>query len=86
MDATKLVDGGYWLAYWYNGYIVGSEISRGLDLFRAQGEWLHSQNEIDAAKLVHMDQENVQGQPQFGGRRALSWPARTSINSCETMG
>lgn len=65
MDSTKLVDGGYWSAYWYNGYIVGSEISRGLDLFQLKASGLISQNEIDAAKLVHMDQENVQGQPQF---------------------
>src|SRR5512146_2399338 len=34
LDAEKLGDGGgYWSAYWYNGYIVGSEITRGLDLF-----------------------------------------------------
>ncbi|HEY8166030.1 MAG TPA: hypothetical protein VIF83_10805, partial [Gemmatimonadaceae bacterium] len=31
MDSTKLVTGGYWSTYWYNGYIVSSEMSRGLD-------------------------------------------------------
>ena len=25
MDATKLIAAGYWSAYWYNGYIIGSE-------------------------------------------------------------
>src|SRR5436190_615895 len=63
MDATKLVDGGYWSAYWYNGYIVGSEISRGLDLFELRPSAYLSQNEIDAAKSVHFDYLNVQDQP-----------------------
>jgi len=65
MDSTKLVDGGYWSAYWYNGYIIGSEISRGLDLFQLKSSGFISQNEIDAALLVRGDAENVQGQPQF---------------------
>ena len=69
MDASKLVNGGYWSAYWYNGYIVGSEISRGVDVFELKRSGFISQNEIDAAKLVHFDFENVQGQPQF------VWPA-----------
>jgi hypothetical protein len=65
MDSTKLVDGGYWSAYWYNGYIVGSEISRGLDLFKLKPSGFISKNEIDAAMLVRFDLENVQGQPKF---------------------
>jgi hypothetical protein len=69
MDSTKLVDAGYWSSYWYNGYIVGSEISRGLDLFQLQPSALLSQNEIDAARTVHFDFLNVQDQPQ------LVWPA-----------
>ncbi|MDQ2665933.1 MAG: hypothetical protein M3Z05_07975 [Gemmatimonadota bacterium] len=69
MDATKLVDAGYWSSYWYNGVIVGSEISRGLDIFELKpSAWL-TQNEIDAAKLVHFDHLNVQDQPK------LVWPA-----------
>jgi LVIVD repeat-containing protein len=69
MDSTKLVDGGYWSAYWYNGHIVGSEISRGLDVFDLQPSAYLSQNEIDAAKSVHFDQLNVQDQPK------IVWPA-----------
>ncbi len=69
MDSTKLVDAGYWSTYWYNGYIVGSEISRGLDIFELKASPLMSQNEIDAAKLVHFDFLNVQDQPKF------VWPA-----------
>ena len=73
MDATKLVDGGYWSAYWYNGYIVGSEISRGLDLFELKPSAFISQNEIDAAKSVHFDYLNVQDQPM------IKWPATFAL-------
>jgi hypothetical protein len=69
MDSTKFVDAGYWSAYWYNGYIVGSEIARGLDLFQLKASGLISQNEIDAANLVRFDFLNVQDQPK------LVWPA-----------
>ncbi|HEY7896018.1 MAG TPA: hypothetical protein VIC24_14045, partial [Gemmatimonadaceae bacterium] len=34
IDATQLMTGGFWSAYWYNGQIYGSEIARGIDLFR----------------------------------------------------
>ncbi len=69
MDSTKLVGAGSWSAYWYNGYIVSSEIARGLDIFELQPSGFISQNEIDAAKLVHFDYLNVQHQPK------LVWPA-----------
>jgi hypothetical protein len=70
LDAEKLGDGGgYWSAYWYNGYIVGSEITRGLDLLELTPSQLLSQNEIDAAKLVKLDVFNPQHQPRF------VWPA-----------
>jgi hypothetical protein len=68
MDSTKLIDGGYWSAYWYNGYIVGSEISRGMDMFELKPSGFMSQNEIDAAKSVRFTYLNVQGQPK------LVWP------------
>ena len=69
MDSTKMVDAGYWSSYWYNGVIVGSEISRGLDIFELKPSALLSQNEIDAAKLVRFDHLNAQDQPKF------VWPA-----------
>ncbi len=69
MDATRLTSAGYWSSYWYNGYIVASEIARGLDLFElTPSAWL-SQNEIDAAKTVRFDHFNAQEQPK------LVWPA-----------
>jgi hypothetical protein len=69
MDTTQLVLSGYWSAYWYNGKIYGSEIGRGLDVFELRQSEFLSQNEIDAAKLIHFDVFNPQNQPQF------VWPA-----------
>ncbi|HYU79793.1 MAG TPA: hypothetical protein VEK56_12460, partial [Vicinamibacterales bacterium] len=73
MDSTKLVMGGYWSTYWYNGYIIASEISRGLDIFELRPSAFISQNEIDAAKLVHFDYLNAQDQPK------IVWPARVVV-------
>jgi len=69
VDSTKLVGAGSWAGYWYNGYIISSEIGRGLDVLELVPSGLLSQNEIDAAKLVHFDYLNVQDQPR------LVWPA-----------
>jgi hypothetical protein len=73
VDSTELASGGYWSAYWYNGVIVGSEMARGLDIFELTPSAFISQNEIDAAKSVHMDYFNVQGQPK------LVWPATFAL-------
>jgi hypothetical protein len=73
MDGTKHVGGGLWSAYWYNGYIYGSEISRGLDVFELTPSYWISQNEIDAAKSVRLEQFNAQEQPRF------IWPATFSL-------
>ena len=73
VDSTKLVGAGSWSAYWYNGYIYSSEIARGLDVLELQpSAWL-TQNEIDAAKTVHLDYLNVQSQPK------LVWPASFAL-------
>ncbi len=69
VDSTKMASGGSWSAYWYNGVIVSSEISRGLDIFELTPSAFISQNEIDAAKLVRQDYFNTQGQPK------IVWPA-----------
>jgi hypothetical protein len=36
-NETKLVLGGFWSSYYYNGFIYGSEIQRGFDVFKATG-------------------------------------------------
>src|SRR4051812_1559683 len=73
MDSTRMVGGGFWSAYWYNGAIVGSEMQRGLDIFELSPSAYLTQNEIDAAKTVHLDYLNTQGQPQF------VWPATPAL-------
>ena len=69
MDSTKMVSGGTWSAYWYNGSIYSSEMSRGLDVFALRPSGFLTQNEIDAAKTVRLDYLNAQSQPK------ASWPA-----------
>jgi hypothetical protein len=65
VDSTKMGNGGSWSVYWYNGLMISSEIGRGLDIFELVPSAFISQNEIDAAKSVHLDYFNAQGQPQF---------------------
>ncbi len=69
VDATRRALGGQWSAYWYNGYIYGSEIARGVDVFKLVPNKYITQNEIDASNQVHFDELNVQNQPQ------ITWPA-----------
>jgi hypothetical protein len=69
IDPKMLILGGQWSAYWYNGYVYGSEIARGLDVFELTPTKFLTQNEIDAAKAVHVAELNVQNQQK------LEWPA-----------
>ncbi len=64
-NAERMESGGTWSAYWYNGVIVSSEISRGLDILELAPSAFVSQNEIDAAKSVRFDHFNTQGQRKF---------------------
>jgi len=65
MDSTRMLGGGTWSVYWYNGYLVSSEIARGLDIFQLQPSGFVSQNELDAANTVHLDYLNTQGQQRY---------------------
>jgi hypothetical protein len=65
IDPNMLVLGGDWSAYWYNGHIYGSEIARGLDVFELTPTKFLTQNEIDAAKSVHVGELNVQNQQKI---------------------
>jgi hypothetical protein len=65
VDATRLVTGGSWSVYWYNGLIVSSEIARGLDIFELLPSGLITQNEIDAMNTVRFDYFNAQEQRKF---------------------
>jgi len=74
VDSTRMASGGSWSAYWYNGVIVSSEISRGLDILEITPSAHISQNEIDAAKTVRWDYLNAQGQPK------IVWPASFALS------
>ena len=69
LSIESLFLGGYWSTYWHNGRIYGAEISRGIDVFRLVPTEHLSQDEIDAAELVHFEQFNAQLQPK------AIWPA-----------
>jgi hypothetical protein len=69
VDAQTLVVGGSWGAYYWNGYIYSSELSRGLDVLELVPSEHLSRNEIEAARLARMEEYNPQMQPR------ITWPA-----------
>ncbi len=73
-DSTRMAAGGSWSVYWYNGVMVSSEISRGLDIVELTPSAFISQNEIDAAKTVKWDYLNTQGQ------RKIVWPPSFALS------
>jgi hypothetical protein len=73
IDPKNVVIGGYWSTYWFNGHIYGSEMARGLDIFRLLPSDLLSQNEIDAAVQWRPAEFNAQMQPR------ATWPATTQV-------
>jgi len=68
VDATQLITAGQWSSYWYNGYIYGAEIARGLDIFQLKPSEYLTQNELEAARLVQYETFNPQQQPK------VTWP------------
>jgi len=74
IDAKHLTVGGYWSVYWYQGRIYGTEIYRGLDVFRLLPSEVLSVNEIAAAELA--DQGALfNPQQQF----RVTWPASPEV-------
>jgi hypothetical protein len=73
LDSVKRGTGGFWSVYWYNGYIYGSEIARGVDVFRMMPSKFLTQEEIDASNQVHFDILNVQSQPK------IVWPSNLIV-------
>lgn len=53
--------GGIWSAYYYNGYIYGSDFHHGLDVLKI------SDPRTDPARRVHLDRLNVQTQASYRG-------------------
>jgi hypothetical protein len=73
VDEKQLITAGYWSTYWYNGFIYGTEIARGIDVFRLTPSEHLSQNEIDAATEARLQDFNPQHQ------RRVEWPASSAV-------
>jgi uncharacterized protein (DUF305 family) len=70
VDEDQLVTGGYWSAYWYDGRIYATEISRGLDVFALEPSEFLTAEEIAAAEAAQYPGNvfNPQTQTQ------VTWP------------
>tara|TARA_Y100000389_G_scaffold49415_1_gene45120 strand:- start:4374 stop:6551 length:2178 start_codon:yes stop_codon:yes gene_type:complete len=78
IDDDILMLGGYWSAYYYNGYIYGTEITRGLDVFKLTPSQYISELEIDQASEAY---------PLFGPgvfnpqqQIPMTWPLKKASN------
>lgn len=70
----RMVIGGYWSTYWFNGKIYGTAIVRGLDVFELIPSDYLSENELAAAKLANMG-DVFNPQQQF----TVTWPAEPVV-------
>ena len=74
----EMITGGYWSAYYYEGTIYGTEITRGIDILKLIPSEYLSENEIAAAALAY---------PVIGSRRLfnpqqqmpMTWPAKPEV-------
>jgi hypothetical protein len=73
IDAKALISGGYWSAYWFDGFVYGTEITRGLDVLRLVPSEHLTKNEIEAASAVSPEKFNPQQQ------RRIEWPAEPVV-------
>jgi hypothetical protein len=73
IDAKNMHGGGFWSTYWYNGSIYGSELTRGIDVFKLKPSEYLSQNEIDAASLIRTEELNTQLQTK------IVWPTSSVV-------
>jgi len=74
IHAEKLVTGGFWSAYWYNGKIYGTEIVRGIDVLSLVPSEYLSENEIAAAAVADLGGA-FNPQQQF----RVDWPAEPVV-------
>ncbi|MGC6399460.1 DUF305 domain-containing protein [Sphingomonas sp. FW199] len=71
IDKQQLVLGGFWSAYWYNGHIYGTEITRGLDVLELQPSEALTAAEIAAAKAAQYPGGVFNPQTQ----QPVTWPS-----------
>ena len=76
IDKDILVTGGYWSSYFYEGYIYGTEIVRGLDVFKLTPSQYLTENEIDAASKAYPESGSRIFNPQQ--QIPMSWPNNAS--------
>ena len=76
IDKDILVTGGYWSSYFYEGYIYGTEIVRGLDVFKLTPSQYLTENEIDAASKAYPESGRRIFNPQQ--QIPMSWPDNAS--------
>ena len=63
LSDSRRITGGAWSTYYYNGYIYSNDIQKGLDVLELN-DW-----RTWTAKLVRLDELNVQTQPGYWGSR-----------------
>jgi len=85
VDPDRMVMGGAWSTYWYNGRIYSSQIVRGLDVLELVPGPLLTENELAAARTVRFEEFNAQMQPK------IEWPpsyakARAFLDQLERSG
>jgi hypothetical protein len=61
ISEERLVLGGSWSAYWYNGYIYSNDIQQGFDVFDLRDA------RVADAKKIRMNLFNPQSQPSYNG-------------------
>ncbi|MGW7369676.1 LVIVD repeat-containing protein [Streptomyces sp. NPDC054841] len=59
LATDRIVTGGSWSAYYYNGYIFSNDIAKGFDVLKLDDR------RTDPAKRVRMHELNVQTQPDY---------------------
>lgn len=79
VDEDQLITGGYWSAYWYNGRIYGTEIARGLDVFKLEPSEFLTAEEIAAAEAANM---GAVFNPQT--QVPVTWPADVAAKAEES--
>lgn len=64
IDAKQMVVGGYWSVYWYRGHLYGTEISRGIDVFKLEPSDFLTKAEIAAAEGAKYEDDRFNPQTQ----------------------
>src|SRR6266478_4557314 len=80
VDGIKRAMGGQWSTYWYNGYIYGSEIARGVDVFKLVPNKYITQNEIDAKRLGALSEAIVKAEASHSKPKDVAQLRAMAVN------